>query len=187
MGQQQLLLLVLGIVIVGLAVAGGIQTFGEKRVQSKIDTMREVALGVAGEVIAWKQTPAALGGGDQAAFLTGLTLPGLGYGTPPGRQIHVGAGYLLTFSGADANGMHVNVLDYHGAGDVTSVRGADVGDIGVQVRIFGPSLECIQFTPQWRNGLLGTEGWAEDGEVWLKEEAPWNLTGDIPAACPTTW
>ena len=39
MGQQQLLLLVLGIVIVGLAVVVGIQAFSENQKQSNADMM----------------------------------------------------------------------------------------------------------------------------------------------------
>ena len=64
MGQQQLLLLVLGVVVVGLAVVGGIQAFGEQmRKAAQDQAVAEVArLGTL--MIAWKQTPQALGGGD---------------------------------------------------------------------------------------------------------------------------
>ena len=64
MGQQQLLLLVLSVVLVGLAVVGGIQTFSEQKRKSAQDqAIAEVArLGTL--MIAWKQTPGQMGGGQ---------------------------------------------------------------------------------------------------------------------------
>ncbi|MEM6784342.1 MAG: hypothetical protein AAF624_11490 [Bacteroidota bacterium] len=79
MGQQQLLLLVLGIVIVGLAVASGIQAFEENRFRMEQDTMAEMATRVFGDIMAWKEKPAALGGGEDVSGLSGLTLMQLGY------------------------------------------------------------------------------------------------------------
>ena len=64
MGQQQLLLLVLGIVIVGLAVVAGIQAFQQNQQQSSIDAMANEALRVATDIQAWRQKPEALGGGQ---------------------------------------------------------------------------------------------------------------------------
>lgn len=64
MGQQQLLLLVLGIVIVGLAVVAGIQAFQQNQQQSSIDAMANEALRVATDIQAYRQKPEALGGGQ---------------------------------------------------------------------------------------------------------------------------
>lgn len=76
MGQQQLLLLVLG--IVGLAVVVGIQAFGENQKKSQLDNYTSV--GMAGEIIAWYQKPTAQGGGGNVAATLGpLTLQKLGY------------------------------------------------------------------------------------------------------------
>ena len=47
MGQQQLLLLVLGIVIVGLAVVVGIQAFSENQKQANADQMVNDAIRIA--------------------------------------------------------------------------------------------------------------------------------------------
>ena len=79
MGQQQLLLLVLGIVIVGLAVVVGIQAFGENQKKSNADAMVNDGVRIASDVQAWKLKPAAFGGGATASGFTGATLQALGY------------------------------------------------------------------------------------------------------------
>ena len=53
MGQQQLVLLVLGLVIVGLAIVTGIQSFEENDRKSRYDRFTEHAVAVAGDVITW--------------------------------------------------------------------------------------------------------------------------------------
>ena len=63
MGQQQLLLLVLGIVIVGLAVVAGINAFDENRKRSTKDAIVNEAMRIATDVQAYKVKPGQLGGG----------------------------------------------------------------------------------------------------------------------------
>ncbi len=63
MGQQQLLLLVLGIVIVGLAVVAGINAFQENQLKSNKDALVNEAVRIATDIQAWKLKPAAFGGG----------------------------------------------------------------------------------------------------------------------------
>jgi hypothetical protein len=62
MGQQQLLLLVLGIVIVGIAVVAGIQAFSEGRDRSAKDAARSDAMRIVSDIQAWVLKPAAFGG-----------------------------------------------------------------------------------------------------------------------------
>ena len=64
MGQQQLLLLVLGIVIVGLAVVVGIQAFGENQKKSNQDAMVNDGIRIASDAQAWALKPEAFGGGE---------------------------------------------------------------------------------------------------------------------------
>ena len=76
MGQQQLLLLVLGIVIVGLAVVVGIQAFGENQKKSNQDALVNDGVRFASDAQAWALKPAAFGGGSGAfTGLTWLALP----------------------------------------------------------------------------------------------------------------
>lgn len=81
MGQQQLLLLVLGIVIVGLAVVVGIQAFSENQKQANADQMVNDAIRIASDAQAWKLKPSAFGGGASATDWTGLNYGQLGYTT----------------------------------------------------------------------------------------------------------
>ncbi len=81
MGQQQLLLLVLGIVIVGLAVVVGIQAFGENQKKANADALTNDAIRIASDAQAWALKPAAFGGGNGSFGLVadGVTLTRLGY------------------------------------------------------------------------------------------------------------
>jgi len=71
MGQQQLLLLVLAAVIVGLAVVTGINMFGQNALQANQDAIRQDILTIASEAQAWFRRPVALGGGGNT--FVGLT------------------------------------------------------------------------------------------------------------------
>ena len=77
MGQQQLLLLVLGIVIVGLAVVVGIQAFGENQKKANADALVNDGVRIASDIQAWILKPAAFGGGN--GDFTGLEFGSLGY------------------------------------------------------------------------------------------------------------
>ncbi|MEM1114933.1 MAG: hypothetical protein AAF845_01085 [Bacteroidota bacterium] len=77
MGQQQLLLLVLGIVIVGLAVVVGIQAFGENQKKANADALVNDGVRIASDAQAWALKPTAFGGGNGA--FTGVAFQDLGY------------------------------------------------------------------------------------------------------------
>jgi len=62
MGQQQLLLLVLGIVIVGLAVVVGINAFGENQKRANADAMVNDGLRIASDIQAYALKPEQFGG-----------------------------------------------------------------------------------------------------------------------------
>ena len=63
MGQQQLLLLVLGIVIVGLAVVVGLQAFSENQKKANVDAMTLTAMRIATDAQATLLKPEIFGGG----------------------------------------------------------------------------------------------------------------------------
>ncbi len=81
MGQQQLLLLVLGIVIVGIAVVAGIQAFGEGKNKAAQDAAVSDAMRIISDVQAWKLKPGAFGGGAEKAAddFTTMNFKALGY------------------------------------------------------------------------------------------------------------
>jgi hypothetical protein len=74
MGQQQLLLLVLATVIVGLATVAGINAFEQNQKQSTADAMTQEALRIASDVQAHVLKPDQFGGGTA---LTDVTLDDL--------------------------------------------------------------------------------------------------------------
>jgi hypothetical protein len=81
MGQQQLLLLVLGIVIVGLAVVVGINAFSENRIKSNADALVTDGLRIVSDVQAWGLKPAQFGGMNAAGgeTLASVTWAEIGY------------------------------------------------------------------------------------------------------------
>ncbi len=110
MGQQQLLLLVLGIIIVGLAVVVGISAFSENRIKASADALVSDGLRIASDVQAWAIKPVQVGGGGGTAdALSSLAMSGgfqtLGYpvsGEEPGSSFTYsnpnGSFYLFTSS-----------------------------------------------------------------------------------------
>lgn len=78
MGQQQLLLLVLSAVIVGLAIVVGINVFTDSAVKANEDAVRQDIIQISNRLQQYYRTPAALGGGG-FAFASSLTFPDVGY------------------------------------------------------------------------------------------------------------
>lgn len=93
MGQQQLLLLVLGIVIVGLAIVAGINAVEQNQRKSSQDALVQEAFRFATDTRAWYLKPTQFGGGGSSAFDAGVvdwgklgvtTNSGSAYDTPWG-------------------------------------------------------------------------------------------------------
>lgn len=83
MGQQQLLLLVLGIVIVGIAVVAGIQAFSEGKTKATRDAAVSDATRIISDVQAWYLKPTAFGGGgEDPANWGGVSWSSIGIDVP---------------------------------------------------------------------------------------------------------
>ena len=100
MGQQQLLLLVLGIVIVGLAVVVGIQAFSENQQKANLDALVNDGVRLASDLQAWSLKPAAFGGppADAEDAWTLATFDNLGYATNADGEYETSSG-TFTLSG----------------------------------------------------------------------------------------
>ncbi|MCZ6820160.1 MAG: hypothetical protein O7G31_11830 [Calditrichaeota bacterium] len=101
MGQQQLLLLVLSTIIVGVSIVVGIGMFQDSAMNANIDTVTQQNVTIASQASEWFNKSAALGGGDGA--FDGCTLEVLGYSTE-GVNIDssdVGAFTITTATGFD--------------------------------------------------------------------------------------
>ena len=138
MGQQQLLLLVLGIVIVGLAVVVGIQAFGENQKKANADAMTNDAIRIASDAQAWSLKPSAFGGGD--GKIAGVTLAKLGY-TASGT----GAAAVYTNLNADpaSTGTGSGYVLTPAAGKLTIV-GTNINSSNfVRTEVYGTGPGCI--------------------------------------------
>ncbi len=62
MGQQQLLLLVLATVIVGIAIVVGINAYSENSVRTSWDSLLQDAMRIANDAQSWKNKPEMFGG-----------------------------------------------------------------------------------------------------------------------------
>ncbi len=63
MGQQQLLLLILGVIIVGLAIAVGITMFGANSTEANKDGVTSSLVNIAADAHQYKMRPKIMGGG----------------------------------------------------------------------------------------------------------------------------
>ncbi|HLA63668.1 MAG TPA: hypothetical protein VK610_04530 [Rhodothermales bacterium] len=136
MGQQQLLLLVLGIVIVGLAVVVGIQAFGENQKKANQDALVNDGVRIASDAQAWRLKPAAFGGGASAAGLSALAnnWTALGYTSSGNNYININGSFALAASGtgllitgtstAPDNTVYVRVCGTASTDITTSVGGS---------------------------------------------------------------
>ena len=77
MGSQQLLLIVLGVIIVGIAVIVGISIFGSNADQANKDAVTHDLLRMASLAQAYYHKPVLLGGGGNS--FSGLSLNDLGF------------------------------------------------------------------------------------------------------------
>ena len=80
MGQQQLLLLILSAIIVGVSIVMGINMFGENAAQANQDAVTQDVLTIASRAQGWFRRPVQLGGGGRS--FNGVTLAGLNFATP---------------------------------------------------------------------------------------------------------
>ncbi|MBI4811369.1 MAG: hypothetical protein HY800_08030 [Ignavibacteriales bacterium] len=63
MGQQQLLLIILGVIIVGIAIAVGISQFGAHSTQANKDGVTSSLVNISANAYQYKIRPISMGGG----------------------------------------------------------------------------------------------------------------------------
>ena len=146
MGQQQLLLLVLGIVIVGLAVVVGIEAFNENKSNSTVDAMVNDIVRIGSDFQAWSLKPQAFGGPSEGEGFTNVSLERVGYttavleGTPSYSTM---TGTYAIYQASETTADCVIVLGYSNnaiSGGTIDTENAAV----VAIRISGPDPEDIQ-------------------------------------------
>ena len=73
MGQQQLLLIILGVIIVGIAIAVGLSLFSAQSIQSNRDAMINDLNNLAAQAYQFRIRPTSMGGG-QGSYV-GFSIP----------------------------------------------------------------------------------------------------------------
>src|SRR5512147_1649746 len=73
MGQQQLLLIILGVIIVGIAIAVGLSLFSAQSIQANKDAIINDLNNVAAHCYQYRIRPTSMGGGQ--GTYTGYTIP----------------------------------------------------------------------------------------------------------------
>src|SRR5690606_1669794 len=113
MGQAQLLLIVLGVVLVGIAIIAGIQAYDQNNRKASVDALTHDAMRIASDLQTWAQKPVQLGGpetpGDFTKAVTGVTdgnattgnvtLEILGYTVDSGDGTTAGSGRFVNANG----------------------------------------------------------------------------------------
>jgi len=128
MGQQQLLLLVLGIIIVGLAVVLGITVFGERFRAEQADDLLNRNVHIAQEAINWRARATVFAGGGGGAFdplgTDGLERLGFGETDINGEYaIQSASGTTLEIVGVSTR--------FHGVGAYVRISGNEIDSTAV--------------------------------------------------------
>ncbi len=113
MGQQQLLLLVLSTVIVGLATVAGIQAFSENQQQAAVDALNQQVLEYATEAQAAASKPTEMGG---ISSLSDATFSKLNLGS--GTTINTAQGKFEITTGASPSNVSKDNLSTTCSGSI---------------------------------------------------------------------
>lgn len=97
MGQQQLLLIILGVIVVGIAVAVGITMFQDNAVSANRDAVVNDLVNLAARAQQFYRRPTALGGG-QGSF-AGLTADLAGLQKLTSKQVNANGSYAIATAG----------------------------------------------------------------------------------------
>ena len=146
MGQQQLLLLVLGIVIVGLAVVIGIEAFSENKQNSTTDAMSTEIVRIASDLQAWSLKPQAFGGPVGETGFTDVTFASISY--PPtaldgGTAYATSTAHYEIASGSTATCVAVHAISNDGV--TAGARNGAESASTMSVRVTGTDPADIQY------------------------------------------
>jgi len=128
MGQQQLLLLVLATVIVGLATVAGIQAFEQGQTRANQDALTSTAVKIASDIQARIKEPSQFGGYDGSLEDANgsITLDELGY-SASGAEYEAADGTCAILDGGGSPSIQKN--------QVTSPTTPDDGDSGNAIEV----------------------------------------------------
>ncbi len=97
MGQQQLLLIILGVIIVGIAVAVGITMFQDSAVSANRDAVTNDLVNMASRAQQFYRRPTSLGGGGNSFVL--LTADATGFARISSMDTNANGTYKISTAG----------------------------------------------------------------------------------------
>jgi hypothetical protein len=113
MGQQQLLLIILGVIVVGIAVAVGITMFTDNAVSANRDAVTNDLVNLAARAQQFYRRPTALGGGGNS--FVGLTADDAGLRKLTNRASNANGTYAIvtagTLTGCVIEGVGTEMVD----------------------------------------------------------------------------
>ena len=146
MGQQQLLLLVLGIIIVGLAFAFGIAFFGINNTKANADAIVNEALRIASDIQVWAVKPGMVGGRGSGDTIADVVFADIGYASSGGSYFSRNGEYTLSTSlGSSCDApiipsgksalIYINATnDDTGNNICVAIAGTEAADIGTDAK-----------------------------------------------------
>jgi hypothetical protein len=118
MGQQQLLLIILGVIIVGIAIAVGLSMFTAQSVNANRDAIISDITNMAANAYQYRIRPVSMGGGGGA--YTGYSMPTSLASNENGSYVSsVGGANAITFTGTSAQAYGTVQGTYDGTGKLT--------------------------------------------------------------------
>ena len=125
MGQQQLLLIVLGTIIVGVAVVVGINMFTTGAINSERDALLQDVNNIASAAASYWRKPAALGGGARSfVTVSDVTVLGSDSSNANGTFVmsgNTGTQFTLTATGANEGVIIVATVTQQGVSGTPTI------------------------------------------------------------------
>ena len=110
MGQQQLLLLVLSAIIVGISIIIGINMFTSSAVQANQDAVLQDCMMIAARAQEWYRKPTSMAGGGRSFVGVGLPELNIKATNENGSYTLIGAATLAKIVGTGVEGMTITVI-----------------------------------------------------------------------------
>ena len=128
MGQAQLLLIVLGVVLVGIAIIAGIQAYSTNNEKASVDAQVHDLMRVASDVQTWVQKPEQFGGPTAYAALDEVTFLTIGYSDATATEwTNPNATYTLAATASNVTITGVNdELDTYATAVVCGIKDTDI-------------------------------------------------------------
>jgi hypothetical protein len=104
MGQQQLLLIILGVIVVGIAVVVGITMFQDNAISANRDAVTNDLINLGARAQQFYRRPISLGGGQNSFDLLGTDMSKLVNGVPAGTSEWTNPNGTYTLESASGSG-----------------------------------------------------------------------------------